>query len=124
MFDHVGVGVGNLDASKTFFLRALAPIGVEVVMEGPEGVGLGRGRKPSLWLHGTGDASAPLHLAFTADERRQVDEFHRAALAAGGSDNGPPAVRIQYHANYYAAFVISPDGHNVEVVCHKEPALP
>jgi catechol 2,3-dioxygenase-like lactoylglutathione lyase family enzyme len=122
MFDHVGVGVENLETSKVFFLKALTPLGVAVVMEGPYGVGLGREQKPSLWLHGTTDTPAPLHLAFTADDRRQVDEFHRAALAAGGKDNGPPGLRPQYHPNYYAAFVISPDGHNVEAVCHQASA--
>ncbi|MET0208949.1 MAG: VOC family protein, partial [Burkholderiaceae bacterium] len=64
---------------------------------------------------------APLHLAFVAENRPQVDAFHRAALAAGGQDNGAPGLRPHYHAHYYAAFVIGPDGHNVEVVCHKAP---
>lgn len=119
MFDHVGIGVGNLEESKAFFLQALTPLGVAVVMEGPYGLGMGRGQKPSLWLHSTDEPSAPLHLAFAADDRKQVDDFHRAAVAAGGKDNGAPGLRPHYHPNYYGAFVISPDGHNVEAVCHK-----
>jgi catechol 2,3-dioxygenase-like lactoylglutathione lyase family enzyme len=122
MFDHVGFGVTNLAASKAFYLRALAPIGVGVVMEGPYGVGMGQPGKPSLWLTETGEKPAHLHLAFTAGSRQQVDLFHAAALAAGGKDNGPPGLRPQYHENYYGAFVIGPDGHNVEVVCHTPPA--
>ncbi|MBL8288130.1 MAG: VOC family protein [Rubrivivax sp.] len=122
MFDHVGFGVTRLAESKAFFLRALQPLAVAVVMEGPYGVGLGRGGKPTLWLHESGDKPAPLHLAFTAENRAQVDAFHEAALAAGGKDNGAPGLRPHYHANYYGAFVIGPDGHNVEVVCHKPQA--
>ena len=119
MFDHIGIGVSNLQASKAFFLQALAPLGVVVAMEVPDAVGLGRNRKPSLWLGSTTDRPVPLHLAFTAEDRKQVDEFFRHALAAGGKDNGTPGLRPHYHADYYAAFVIGPDGHNVEVVCHK-----
>lgn len=122
MFDHIGLGVSDPQASKTFYLRALAPLGVAVVMEGPYGVGLGRKGKPSFWLHRATEKPAPLHLAFAAGDRRQVDEFHRAALAAGGTDNGPPGLRPHYHPSYYAAFVIGPDGHNVEAVCHRPDA--
>ena len=88
-------------------------------MEGPYGVGLGQKQKPSLWLYQTTEKPAPLHLAFAAGDRQQVDDFYRAALAAGGRDNGAPGLRPHYHANYYAAFVLGPDGHNVEAVCHK-----
>lgn len=118
MFDHVGFGVRDYAASKAFFLKALQPLGVGVVMEGPYGLGLGRNSKPSLWIHETPEQPGHLHLAFTADGRNQVDEFYRAALEAGGKDNGAPGLRPHYHAHYYAAFVIGPDGHNVEVVCH------
>src|SRR3990167_10354566 len=116
MFDHIGFGVSDYAASKEFFLKALQPLGVTVVMEGPYGVGLGRRGKPSLWMHQASDQPAPLHLAFTADDRKQVAEFYRAALEAGGKDNGAPGLRPHYHANYYGAFVIGPDGHNVEAV--------
>ena len=122
MFDHLGLGVTNLAESKAFFLRALQPLGVALVMEGPYGVGMGQDNKPSLWLSEAKEQPAPLHLAFTAQSRRQVDEFYRAALAAGGKDNGAPGLRPHYHANYYGAFVIGPDGHNVEAVCHKPEA--
>ena len=120
MFDHIGIGVTDLQASKAFFLRALSPIGVGVVMEFPEAVGLGQGQKPSFWLGAAKGKPLPIHLAFTAADRKQVDAFHREALTAGGKDNGPPGLRPHYHANYYAAFVIGPDGHNVEVVCHQQ----
>jgi len=118
MFDHLGLGVSDLAASKAFFLPALAPLGITVVMEFPDAVGLGVAPKPSFWLSPAKQTPAPLHIAFTAQTRRQVDEFHRAALAAGGKDNGAPGLRPHYHANYYGAFVIGPDGHNVEAVCH------
>lgn len=122
MFDHVGFGVADVAVSKAFFLRALAPIGVTVVMEGPYGVGMGKPGKPSLWIHPATATPAPMHLAFTAENRKEVEAFYRAALSAGGKDNGPPGLRPHYHANYYGAFVIGPDGHNVEVVCHKAEA--
>jgi catechol 2,3-dioxygenase-like lactoylglutathione lyase family enzyme len=118
MFDHIGFGVTNLPESKAFFLKALEPLGVTVAMEGPYGVGMGQNGKPSLWLHDTKDRPAPLHLAFVAANRKQVDAFYKAALAAGGKDNGGPGLRPHYHENYYGAFVIGPDGHNVEAVCH------
>jgi catechol 2,3-dioxygenase-like lactoylglutathione lyase family enzyme len=113
------MGASNLEASKAFFLEALAPLGVTVAMEAGDAVGLGRDHKPSFWLGASAEKCTPLHLAFTAENRRQVDEFYRRALAAGGKDNGPPGLRPHYHADYYAAFVIGPDGHNVEAVCHK-----
>lgn len=122
MFDHIGLGVSDYAASKEFFLRALQPLGVTAVMEGDYGIGIGRNGMPSLWMHQSAEKQTPVHLAFTADNRKQVDEFYRAALAAGGKDNGPPGLRPDYHANYYAAFVLDPDGHNVEAVCQKPEA--
>ena len=119
MIDHMGFGVTNLRESKEFLLKALQPLGVTVAMEGPYGVGMGQNMKPTLWLNETKERPAHLHLAFTAESRKQVDEFYRAAMAAGGKDNGAPGLRPHYHANYYAAFVIGPDGHNIEVVCHE-----
>ena len=120
MFDHVKFGVSDFAASKAFFLAALAPLGVAVVAEGAPtyGVELSPPGKASLVLYQTDEKPAHLHLAFTADTREQVDAFYRAALAAGGTDNGAPGLRPQYSASYYAAFVIGPDGHNIEVVCH------
>jgi catechol 2,3-dioxygenase-like lactoylglutathione lyase family enzyme len=121
VIDHLSFGVTNLAESKAFLLKALQPLGVAIAMEGPNGVGIGQGNKPSLWLYETREHPARLHIAFAADNRRQVDEFYRAGIAAGGKDNGPPGLRPHYHPNYYAAFVIGPDGHNIEAVCH-EPA--
>jgi len=120
VFDHVVFGVSDYAASKAFFLKALEPLGIAVVQEGPLGLELSSDGKSSLCIRRTEEKKpAHLHLAFTADNRRQVEAFHRAALAAGGKDNGGPGLRPQYHANYYTAFVIGPDGHNIEVVCHK-----
>ena len=119
MFDHIGVGVSDYAASKAFFLKALQPLCYDVVMEGPYGVGLGPTGKPLLWLSQSSEKPGRVHVAFAAKNRKQVDEFYRAALAAGGKDNGPPGLRPHYHPNYYGAFVIGPDGHNVEAVCHK-----
>ncbi|PIM55246.1 lyase [Roseateles chitinivorans] len=120
MFDHVKFGVRDYAASKAFYLQALAPIGVSVVGEGEPayGVELSAGGESSLCLFQTTEAPAHLHIAFVAQRREQVDAFHRAALAAGARDNGPPGLRPKYHPNYYAAFVIDPDGHNIEMVCH------
>jgi catechol 2,3-dioxygenase-like lactoylglutathione lyase family enzyme len=122
MFDHVVFGVSDYAASKAFFLEALQPLGIAVVLEGPLGIELSADGKSSLCLRKTEEQPAHLHLAFTAADRHQVDAFHRAALAAGGKDHGAPGLRPNYHANYYAAFVIGPDGHNIEVVCHEAEA--
>ena len=123
MFDHVKFGVSDYAASKAFFLKALEPLGVVVIGEGAPtyGVEMSPKGKASLCLFQTEEKPAHLHLAFTAENRQQVEAFYRAALAAGGKDNGAPGLRPQYSGNYYAAFVIGPDGYNIEVVCH-EPA--
>ena len=121
MFDHVKFGVSDYAASKAFFLAALEPLGVAVVLEGPLGIELSTDGRSSLCLCPSDEKPAHLHLAFVAEHRAQVDAFHRAALAAGGTDHGAPGLRPQYHASYYTAFVIGPDGHNIEAVCH-EPA--
>jgi catechol 2,3-dioxygenase-like lactoylglutathione lyase family enzyme len=120
VFDHVKFGARDYAASKAFFLRALEPLGVAVVSEGDPayGVELSSGGSASLCLYQCDERPTPLHLAFTAGNRQQVDDFYRAALAAGGKGNGAPGLRPHYHASYYAAFVIGPDGHNIEVVCH------
>ena len=122
MFDHVVFGASDYAASKAFFLKALEPIGIAVVLEGPLGLELSADGKTSLCIRRAEEKPAHLHLAFTAANRAQVDAFHRAALAAGGTDHGAPGLRPHYHANYYAAFVIGPDGHNIEVVCHQPEA--
>ncbi|KAB2896206.1 MAG: VOC family protein [Burkholderiaceae bacterium] len=125
MFDHVKFGVSDYAASKAFYLKALAPLGVAVVSEGEPAYGVelaSQKGKASLCLFHTQEKPAHLHLAFKAESRQQVDAFHHAALAAGAKDNGAPGLRPQYHANYYAAFVIGPDGHNIEAVCSEPEA--
>jgi len=120
MFDHVKFGVSDYAVSKAFFLKALEPLCVTVASEGPPtyGVELSLG-EASLCLYQSEEKPAHLHLAFRAENRKQVNAFYGAALEAGGKDNGAPELCPEYHANYYAAFVIGPDGHNIEVVCHK-----
>ena len=122
MFDHVVFGVSDYAASKAFFLRALEPLGVDEVQEGPLGIEISAKGKASLCMFKTEEKPAYLHLAFTAENREQVEAFYRAALEAGGKDNGAPGLRPEYHGNYYAAFVIGPDGHNIEAVCHEPEA--
>jgi catechol 2,3-dioxygenase-like lactoylglutathione lyase family enzyme len=124
MFDHVKFGVSDYVASKTFFLKALEPLGVTDVTEWPpNGVELSQPKgEVSLCLYQTEEKPAHLHLAFAAGNRSQVDAFYHAALEAGGKDNGPPGLRPQYSGKYYAAFVIGPDGHNIEAVCHEPEA--
>ena len=125
MFDHVKFGVSDYSASKAFFLKALEPLGVAVVQEGPPTYGCElspKGGETSLCLYQTEEKPAHLHLAFRAENRQQVEAFYRAAMEAGGKDNGAPGLCPEYHASYYAAFVIAPDGHNIEVVCHEPEA--
>lgn len=122
MFDHIVFGVSDYAASKAFFLKALEPIGMTIVSEGPLGVELSADGKSSLCLRRIEEKTAHLHLAFVAQNRRQVEAFHRAALEAGAKDNGAPGLRPNYSGRYYAAFVIGPDGHNIEVVCHESEA--
>ncbi len=118
MFDHVKFGVSNFEASKAFYLKALAPLNPKEVSWGEQGVEIvDLKSKSSLCLYQTAEKPAHLHIAFMAENRQQVHDFYRLALEAGGKDNGPPGLRPQYHANYYAAFVIDPDGHNIEMVC-------
>jgi catechol 2,3-dioxygenase-like lactoylglutathione lyase family enzyme len=122
VFDHVKFGVSDFAASKAFYLKALEPLGVVVVGEGAPTYGVELMRpenEASLCLFQTDEKPAHLHLAFKAENRQQVEAFYRAALAAGARDNGPPGLRPNYSGKYYAAFVIGPDGHNIEVVCHE-----
>lgn len=126
MIDHTGVTVSDIDVSKSFYAAALAPIGYELLLEVPgaltgrgDAAGFGVAPKPDFWIGAGTPNRPPVHVAFRAAKRVQVDAFHRAALAAGGRDNGPPGVRPHYHPHYYGAFVLDPDGHNIEVVCHE-----
>ncbi len=118
MLDHIGVAVSNYEKSKHFYAAALAPLGYAIVMEfGGDAVGLGVDGRPDFWLS-QGASVATTHIAFAARDRATVDAFYKAAIAAGGRDNGGPGVRAQYHPTYYGAFVLDPDGNNVEAVCH------
>lgn len=117
MLDHLGVTVSDYERSKAFYLAALAPLGYALLAEHGKFCGLGADRKPDFWIS-PGPPAAHLHIAFAAPDRATVDAFHRAAMAAGARDNGTPGLRPQYHRDYYGAFVLDPDGYNVEVVCH------
>ena len=119
MIDHVSVKTSDRQASRRFYERSLAPLGYEVLREYHDGqvVGMGVRGKPDFWFS-AGESSGPIHLAFSASDRATVDAFHAAALAAGGKDNGAPGLRPEYHAGYYGAFALDPDGNNVEVVFH------
>jgi catechol 2,3-dioxygenase-like lactoylglutathione lyase family enzyme len=118
MIDHVSLQVSDYQRSKKFFSAALAPLSYAVLMEFDGAAGLGAGR-PDFWIAQGESRSGPSHVCFAAANRGQVDAFHKAALAAGGRDNGAPGVRAHYHPNYYGAFVLDPDGNNVEAVCHQ-----
>jgi catechol 2,3-dioxygenase-like lactoylglutathione lyase family enzyme len=125
--DHVGINVSDYERSKAFYTRALAPLGITLIMEFGKAAGFGRDGKPELWI-GEGKTSfqspeqirviTPVHVCVTAKSRGDVDAFHRAAVAAGGNDFGAPGLRPEYHPGYYGAFVIDPDGHNIEAVIH------
>ena len=117
MLDHIVINVSDVAESKAFYERALAPLGISTLMEFPGIAGMGRDGKPAFWLRG-GGGREPVHVAFVAPDRATVDAFHDAALAAGATDNGGPGVREIYHPTYYGAFVLDPDGHNIEAVCH------
>jgi len=119
MIDHIGIGVRNLDASVAFYEKALAPLGYKMLMKFPEAAGFGKDGKPDFWI-GRSETAGPAHVAITGD-RKQIDAFHRAALEAGGTDNGGPGIRAHYHPNYYGAFVKDLDGHNIEAVSHLPP---
>ena len=117
MLDHVLLPVRDLPASRAFYLAALAPLGVGITMESPVSVGFGRDGT-TRFLIASREPVTGVHVAFTARDRPTVDAFHAAALAADGRDNGPPGIRARYGPSYYAAFVLDPDGNNIEAVCH------
>jgi catechol 2,3-dioxygenase-like lactoylglutathione lyase family enzyme len=120
MLDHVGLPVSDYARSKAFYEHALAPLGIELMME-PMGqaAGFGKDGKPFFWIETRRGAVQNVHVAFAADDRATVDAFHAAAVEAGGSDNGAPGVRDIYHPSYYGGYVLDPDGNNIEAVCHK-----
>ena len=127
MIDHIGFPVSDYARSKAFYDKALAPLGYTLVMEvtaeqtesGHPAAGFGKDGKPDFWIGGEGRLDKPLHVAIVAKDRATVDAFYRAALAARAKDNGAPGLRAHYHPNYYGAFILDPDGHNIEAVCHK-----
>ena len=122
MLDHLGLNVTDYATSKAFYERALAPLGLECLLE-PLPVACGFGspeeRKPFFWISTRGPAQTGVHVAFAVPDRATVDAFHAAALAAGATDNGGPGIREIYHPNYYGAFVLDPNANNVEAVCHR-----
>ncbi len=122
VFDHIGFNVSNFAATKEFLVKALQPLGISVSKEGEGWAMVGRPGEGQLWFGSFGASPGPVHIAFAAKNREQVRQFHAAALAAGAKDNGAPGLRPQYHPNYYGAFVIGPDGHNIEAVCHAAEA--
>ena len=119
IIDHIGFAVSDFEKSKQFYAQSLAPLGIQLVMEVEGWAGFGKDNKPEFWFGPGGKVQPPMHIAFSADNREQVDQYYQAALAAGGKDNGAPGIRAIYHPNYYGAFVYDPDGHNIEAVCHK-----
>lgn len=125
MLDHIGFSVSNMKVSRIFYEKALKPLGITPLMEvtpkmtgtSDSHVGFGAGR-PFFWIGTGGKVSVATHVAFATESRKIVDEFYAAAIAAGGRDNGKPGLRPHYHENYYGAFVLDPDGNNIEAVCH------
>ncbi|NJR76966.1 MAG: VOC family protein, partial [Scytonema sp. CRU_2_7] len=126
MIDHTGINVSNFEKSKEFYAKALAPLGYQLLREFDDSVTgstsvagfFGIDRKPDFWI-GQGEVNTPrIHVAFRADTREMVQAFYKAALEVGGRDNGAPGLRTHYHPDYYGAFVLDPDGHNIEAVCH------
>jgi catechol 2,3-dioxygenase-like lactoylglutathione lyase family enzyme len=126
MIDHTGVIVSSFENSKRFYQTALGAFGYELLAEFPAAVtghtdvaGYGENGKPDFWVNRGMPNEPPVHVAFRVSNRASVDAFYEAAIKAGGKDNGPPGLRPHYHPNYYAAFVLDPDGHNIEAVCHE-----
>jgi catechol 2,3-dioxygenase-like lactoylglutathione lyase family enzyme len=125
MIDHLGFSVSDYERAKAFYAKALAPLDYGLIMEvtaeqtgHAAAAGFGANGKPDLWFGAEGAMNKPVHIAILAKDRATVDAFYKAAMAAGGRDNGAPGIRPHYHASYYGAFVLDPDGHNIEAVCH------
>lgn len=124
MIDHIGFPVSDYERAKAFYHAALAPLDYVLVLEVRQSendapaAGFGANGKPDFWIGGEGGLDKPLHVAILAKNRAAVDAFYQAAIAAGGRDNGAPGIRAHYHPDYYGAFVLDPDGHNIEAVCH------
>ena len=125
MIDHVGFPVSDYARARSFYEKALAPLGYTLIMEvqenqfGAKAAGFGINGKPDFWIGGEGGLQKPVHVAIVSKDRASVDAFYKAALAAGGKDNGAPGLRPHLHENYYAAYVHDPDGNNLEAVTHR-----
>ena len=121
MFDHIGLNVSDYRASRAFYEKTLAPLGYHVVMAFDEwkGAGFGQSDKPEFWVTQRDPTGTGTHVAFNCGDRATVDAVYAAGIDAGGRDNGPPGLRAHYHPTYYGAFVLDPDGNNVEAVCHR-----
>jgi len=119
IIDHIGIAITDYEKSKQFYLSVLATLGIGLVVEVQGWAGFGKEGKAEFWFGPDEVNQQPMHIAFAADNRQQVDDFYQAAIAAGATDNGEPGVREIYHPHYYGAFVIDPDGHNIEAVCHR-----
>jgi len=118
VLDHVTLNVVDVEAAKAFYAQALGPLGYELTMDFVDGAGFAAGGKPDFFLAQRGAPSSPVHIAFQSPDRQTVDAFHEAALAAGGTDNGPPGIRRVYHEHYYGAYALDPEGNNIEAVTH------
>jgi catechol 2,3-dioxygenase-like lactoylglutathione lyase family enzyme len=118
ILDHMTISVTDFTRSKAFYQQALAPLGITLIAEFDGYAGMGKDRRPQFWFAAGDVGRHRTHIAFSASSRAQVDAFYHAALAAGGTDNGAPGLREIYHPTYYGAFVLDPDGYNVEAVCH------
>jgi catechol 2,3-dioxygenase-like lactoylglutathione lyase family enzyme len=121
VIDHVTVSVKDLKKTRAFYVKALAPLGYGPQLDFPGLAGFGDKLKPYLWFKQAKPVTPPQHLALVAKSRAAVDAFYKAALKAGAKDDGPPGVRAHYHPTYYGAFVIDPNGHPIEAVCHAGP---
>ena len=119
MFDHIGLRTKRFKVLESFYTRLLPALGIERLDKYPEAAGYGRGEVASFWIGASKKAPSSVHLAFSAKTRAEVDKFHRKAVKLGAKDNGSPGLRPDYGSNYYAAFVLDPDGNNVEAVCHR-----
>ncbi|MEW6613034.1 MAG: VOC family protein [Pseudomonadota bacterium] len=120
MLDHIGIRVADYQRSKSFYEQALRPLGYALRLEfDSEAAGFGVDGHPDFWIGRGGSGPGMAHVAFVSPDRATVTAFYQAALAAGGTDNGGPGLRPQYHPDYYAAFVLDPDGNNIEAVCHR-----
>ena len=119
IFDHLVLTVSDVEKSKRFYSNALTPLGINLIKEEDGCVGFGNNGKPSFWICSDGIVQKPMHIAFVALDRKSIDEFHAAGVSAGGQDNGAPGLREHYHPHYYGAFILDPDGHNIEAVCRQ-----